>query len=456
MVNTEQLKAAAKEMIKVMLLTEDDKSPIIIDDYNPKQLSEFIKDCIEEMLPTDKFSDETNVVIAEFKDSPEKEKEEDDEPLLKEEDVINPTPLIQEVEEAVKLKELKDLAKSNDEFKTIRGVLSSYKTAVDLKKVMVEMLAVDTEKETTISAETIIEDEIFETEEILSDLKDDVNKFVKVKEMKLDDIMVIKPFNALFHMDPIVLDSIINDMKTSGYDPAFPVILWEDVLLDGHTRLEAAKIVGLKAVPVEQKKFANEKEALDYAIHNQRDRRNITEAEILHCIELVDKPMTKEEAGAMKGKSNFEMKKASDEPTHKQTAKKLGVSASKVSDARTVLKDEKATEAVKTGKKTISGAAKEVRKANVIKTDVEEGLTRIESVVQVIRVLAGKKTNFVTLVEEADSLFSGNGGKSNMKHSTSAVYTALEVLIALKFVIPVKRGEIEGDLNISEILIDEN
>jgi hypothetical protein len=32
-------------------------------------------------------------------------------------------------------------------------------------------------------------------------------------------------------------------------------------------------------------RFGNESEALAYAIHNQRNRRNLTEAELLRCIE---------------------------------------------------------------------------------------------------------------------------------------------------------------------------
>jgi hypothetical protein len=37
-----------------------------------------------------------------------------------------------------------------------------------------------------------------------------------------------------------------------------------------------------------EKSFASEAEALAYAIHNQRDRRNLSDAELLRLIELVD------------------------------------------------------------------------------------------------------------------------------------------------------------------------
>ncbi len=48
--------------------------------------------------------------------------------------------LAQEVEGAERLKDLKDIAKSNDEFKEIRGKLSAYKTADDLREAMQEVL----------------------------------------------------------------------------------------------------------------------------------------------------------------------------------------------------------------------------------------------------------------------------------------------------------------------------
>jgi hypothetical protein len=47
---------------------------------------------------------------------------------------------------------------------------------------------------------------------------------------------------------------------------------------------------------------AREDAAVAYAIHCQRDRRNITDADILRWTAELDKRMTKAEAGAMKGK----------------------------------------------------------------------------------------------------------------------------------------------------------
>jgi hypothetical protein len=48
--------------------------------------------------------------------------------------------LIIEIENASTIKELKDIARVNDEFKSIRGELSSYKKADDLRQVMLNIL----------------------------------------------------------------------------------------------------------------------------------------------------------------------------------------------------------------------------------------------------------------------------------------------------------------------------
>ena len=62
-------------------------------------------------------------------------------------------------------------------------------------------------------------------------------------------------------------------------------------------------------VPVIRQEFKDEKEALEYAIHNQRDRRNLSDAELLRCIEAIDAPMTKAEAGKKGGSKTLKRNK---------------------------------------------------------------------------------------------------------------------------------------------------
>jgi ParB family chromosome partitioning protein len=224
--------------------------------------------------------------------------------------------------------------------------------------------------------------------------------------MKISDIVTKPPFKILFAINSNTLESVKENMK-SGYDNAYPVVVWRNIVVDGHTRLEAAKSNKLKVIPVLVKQFKDEQEALEYSLHNQRDRRNITEAELLSAIAIIDKPLTKAEAGAKGGKG--EGKK---ESSHKTTAKALGIKESKVAAARAVLKDEGAIEEVKSGKKTIGKAATDLRKKKKPSKPPVKPLeaiygdgSRIDSVVKVLKDNAGNMIERAFIVEESDGLY---------------------------------------------------
>lgn len=179
--------------------------------------------------------------------------------------------------------------------------------------------------------------------------------------MNIADIKTALPFKDLFKIDESILSAIIQNMLEKGFDETQPIVIWagKDIVIDGHTRLEAARKAGLVFITALEKIFRNEEEALAYAIHNQRNRRSLTEAELLRCIEAVDK--VKERGGDRK---SVEAKsKGSSEPIDSsadQTAKIVGTSASKVKKARKVKKENpEAHEEVKAGKKTINKAYQE-------------------------------------------------------------------------------------------------
>ena len=46
--------------------------------------------------------------------------------------------------------------------------------------------------------------------------------------------------------------------------------------------------MGVTHVPEAEKYFQTEDDALEYAIHNQRNRRNLTAAEMLNCVRVLD------------------------------------------------------------------------------------------------------------------------------------------------------------------------
>jgi ParB family chromosome partitioning protein len=268
------------------------------------------------------------------------------------------------VEEIIKtshdLKELKDICLAEPQFKGIRGKIASYKEIEVLREDMLWCLMPKSVPEILhdkLEAEPIktTVEEVAEKHSIIID-----DPIKEKNEISIEKVIQKDPFQSLFVINPITLASIEESIKKNGYDTAFPIILWKGVLIDGYTRLKAAQLASLEWIPFEEKDFKDEQEAIEYSIHNQRDRRNISEAELLKCISLLDKPMTKKEAGK-KGGGTKVAKEEKIEATHKTTAKILGVSESKITDARVVLKDEKATEEVKSGKKTISQAAKEIK-----------------------------------------------------------------------------------------------
>ncbi len=111
----------------------------------------------------------------------------------------------------------------------------------------------------------------------LADLKQQVSQWVCPKTINISDT-----FSSLWVIDPDVLTALKSTMKSNGYDATQPLIVWVNkmILLDGHTRRQAAIAVGLETVPVVYKSFDNEDEAFRYATTLQTNRRNITDVDL--------------------------------------------------------------------------------------------------------------------------------------------------------------------------------
>jgi ParB-like chromosome segregation protein Spo0J len=150
-------------------------------------------------------------------------------------------------------------------------------------------------------------------------------------------------------------------MKVHGFDPSYPIVCTHNddkiCVVDGYTRLKAARMLNLNAVPVIFKTFGSEDDALAYAIHNQKDRRNLTDADLLRCIQAVDRlkarggDHTTQEAKASLGA--IAQGKSSED-----TAKIVGTSPRKVEKARAVLNkaDPETKQAVLDGQVSINQA----------------------------------------------------------------------------------------------------
>jgi hypothetical protein len=61
----------------------------------------------------------------------------------------------------------------------------------------------------------------------------------------------------------------------NGFDPAYPLITWNGILLDGHNRYEICKNHGIPYTTTE-KRFDHKHDVINWVIDNQLSRRNLT------------------------------------------------------------------------------------------------------------------------------------------------------------------------------------
>lgn len=173
--------------------------------------------------------------------------------------------------------------------------------------------------------------------------------------MHILDVHTASPFKDLFMIRPADLANITDSMKKKGYDTAHPIVIWgghDGVVVDGHTRLQAAKDAGLLDVAVIAHDFADEDEALEYAIGSQRNRRNLTPGEMMECLNALD---SRKKVGRP---SKTTLNNVISGRTAPQTAKLLGTSQTKVERLKTinVHATPEVKQALKDGKMTINKA----------------------------------------------------------------------------------------------------
>ncbi len=187
--------------------------------------------------------------------------------------------------------------------------------------------------------------------------KYDGHVFVTAEQVSMvdpDDVNTASPFKDLFQVRPVDLENVEQDMKVNGYDSAHPIIIWAGhnmTVIDGHTRLTAAQNLMFSQIPAIIKKFKDEAEALEYAIKTQRNRRNLTDAELLRCLNELDKR-------GVAGRKKLARNRANSGKSAEATASLLGITRGKVEQLRTV--NDHATDevkdAVKNGKLSVNRA----------------------------------------------------------------------------------------------------
>lgn len=183
---------------------------------------------------------------------------------------------------------------------------------------------------------------------------------VMAQRISLDKITVHPTFQTLLPINEKELANIVKDMEENGFDKSKPVCIWreENVLIDGYTRFTAAKEAGLSEIYKYEMSFDTEQEALEYAMKQQLNRRNLNDAGKLLLIEKLDNLRN---PGRKSSDSDDE-----DEPRGKSAqalAESLGIGTRTVERARHVLAnaDEETLEEVKSGKTSINQAAKKIK-----------------------------------------------------------------------------------------------
>ena len=179
-----------------------------------------------------------------------------------------------------------------------------------------------------------------------------------------ESIRVGEPVASLFPIDASVLGRIVTSMRAGGYDDAEPLVLgtgtWPGapLLVDGHTRLRAARSVGLARVPVVERRFPNIYEALRYAIARSQSRHNRTDGAILRAVGVLDRlrPRGRKKGGEKSGDGPL-FSRSEDE-----TAAAIGTSGDKVRRARRVQRHADLAADVQAGKRTIASAEREAAK----------------------------------------------------------------------------------------------
>jgi len=245
--------------------------------------------------------------------------------------------------------------------------------------------------------------------------------------MLVVDITTRSPFKDLFPIRENILNEIVKDIKENGFDKSRPIVLWRKcglTVVDGHTRLRSAEIAKIKDIPTVMKDFPNERAALEYAIKCQRNRRNLTDQEILQCVSELDKRKTKSQAG--KVGRNKQLGQAPSGAclgkTAEDTAQTLGISSRKIERARAVLDkaSEEVKEAVKSGEMSINKAYNKTRnppKGSPESLDrAEEEIGNVRKVLRIIkkRLSHEQIQELIKLLQEEESQGKRelkNGGK---------------------------------------------
>ncbi|MBQ8678311.1 MAG: hypothetical protein IJ530_00945 [Treponema sp.] len=196
------------------------------------------------------------------------------------------------------------------------------------------------------------------------------------KIIALDRIEEHEKFRELYSIDDDLLDRITEDMRRNRFDESQPVHIWLKTdgdgaehfyLIDGYTRVKAARLAGLLTVPYFEHHFDSFEEAHRYALHIQVDRRNLDDSDFLKNVELL---MGSEYIRNFEGNRNAAI------------GRLLGKSEKTIERANFVEKNatEEQRAEIESGEATINKTYNDIKKQQFVdKNASEEQKARIES-----------------------------------------------------------------------------
>lgn len=209
--------------------------------------------------------------------------------------------------------------------------------------------------------------------------------------LSTDRIEIREVFAGLYPKDQLLVDRMADSMRgPDGFREGHELSVWVNaegvpVLVDGHQRLEAAKLAGITAVPVIAIPVNDEREALEWAIREQRDRRNLSEkdrrAHDARAIAALDRPKEERKAASPTQPGRGSVDPRGEHGTSAdRTAAVVGTSSATVKRVRTVLDsgDESLKAKLLSGEITPRAAAREIKKEKpAAKLEETKGFKRL-------------------------------------------------------------------------------
>ena len=181
--------------------------------------------------------------------------------------------------------------------------------------------------------------QLFDEEELRIDATNSgATELAKMK--MIDEIKVHPSFQNLFSIDDDLVAEIAENIKINGYDKSQPIHIWKEqnIPIDGHTRLAAAKTAGMFEIPVYEHSFPDERSALLYAYSLQLNRRNLSDADLVNAVQKYIELGGKTKKGRLR----------------EILSAKTGTSPATIARVMAVAKNTEASNAVKTGKSSVN------------------------------------------------------------------------------------------------------